>query len=79
MNSKRALWSAVTAAVVLSLALACGSGSESGGAPGAGPKAPRGPLPPPRTLADLQSVDDLARAFDASSGRLRLVLLLSPT
>ena len=36
------------------------------------------PRPEPE-LVDLQSVDDLRGAFDRDAGRVRLVLLLSPT
>ena len=76
---ERSAWRAVAAAAILAATMACGGGTETdaGRAPDSAPAA--GTLPAPRTLGDVGSVDDLAKAFDSAQGRLRLVLLLSPT
>ena len=42
------------------------------------PASQAAPRPEPE-LVDLQSIDDLRGAFDRDAGRVRLVLLLSPT
>jgi ABC-type glycerol-3-phosphate transport system substrate-binding protein len=71
---KRSAWLAAFATAVVTFAVACGSG-----APHVESKTSSVTMPPPRTLGELQSVDDLARAFDAAEGRIRVVVLLSPT
>jgi hypothetical protein len=59
--------------VLAALALAsCGGGGDGR------PEAASGPAPATQ-LTDVQGVLDLRAAFNADSGRPRLVLLLSPT
>lgn len=76
---KRSAWRAVSVAVVMTLAVSCGGGSGTEQARAPESKVSAGLLPPPRTLGDLRSLDDLGKAFDAARGRYRVVLLLSPT